>query len=323
MTEIKIGDGTKILDLYNNPIEKLPNIFVGQNVVALRIHGLFGDCIKATTVLSELIREDSTRKYVILISYNDATKAHMVADLFKDVQKTGLLLGLFLNETRHIGNMTYFQYEFLRKLGCQQITDLYYYNTSLYQHFSGDPFLGFKQPQSKPNKVALLRYSGFHQHAPLRHIPEKEWIMIEEHLLKLNLDVHLYGYDDEYKTLVKPENDHRKKLSILETIKHAANANLCISTTTFLPLYLHHYVPCLVFADPIDMQLLQLRWRSNHNYMPIDTQKKDHVHYVLNYVSTWALAQMNVQHMLAGMAASASPKAIEETVREEIKNGGN
>jgi hypothetical protein len=151
----------------------------------------------------------------------------------------------------------------------------------------GIAYLGFPQPKTNNNKVALFRFSGFHQHVPLRHIKEEDWLNIEEHLLNLGLDVYLYGYDDPMKTLVKPENDFRKKLTILGTIKHAADSGLCISTTTYLPHYLHHFVPCLVYIDPIDTVPISLMWRCNHNFMPVNTQMPDYVDFVKTYSTIW------------------------------------
>lgn len=299
--KIKLSDDTLIYDLleHNKPIK---DRFLNTNTIGLRIHGLIGDCIKATTILSTMIKEDPTRSYVILVSYNDASKIGIIKDLFTDLVNAGKVVGLFLNEYSIIGNISFAQFTFLKELGCKTSIDLYYHSSDSYKKLkTGIAYLGFPQPEPNKSKVALLRYSGFHKHVPLRHIPEMSWLELEEYLIGLGLDVHLYGYDDDMKTLVNPENDHRKRMSVLETIKHASNSGICISTTTFLPHYLHHFVNCLVFCDPVDLPALCLQWRNTHKYMPVNTQMPDYLMFVKDYVSMWYLANLNVNAVLKNM----------------------
>src|ERR1700693_3278213 len=299
MQGIKLGDETNIFNILDDrPVTAFRDLYTNKNVTGLRIHGLFGDCIKATSVLSELIKEDPSRKYVILISYSNAQNGVLVRDLFSDLISAGIIVGLFLNEYRIVGNISYHQFAFLQDVGCSKVEDLYYFNSNGYKRKTGLPYLGFANPASKLDKVALFRFSGFHQHVPMRHIPEQEWLEIESHLLSLGLDVNLYGWDDSMKTLVSPEKDFRKKLSVLGTIKHASDSGLSITTTTYLPIYLHHFIPCLVFADPNDMYLINMMWRSNHNYQCIDTTRQDHVSYVKNYSAMWFMANINAKNML-------------------------
>lgn len=298
---MEFQENTIFFDLLNegSNLESLKNKYKEQDVKAFRIHGLIGDCVRASTVLHAYMTDNPNKKLILLISYNDASKKNVIVDLFSDLVKQNKIVGLFLNETQHIGEMTFPQFKFLNHVGCSDITDLYYM-TGVYKKLkTSTPYLGFGQPASNNNKVALFRYSGFHQHVPKRHISEESWNAIEQHLLYLNLDVHLYGTaDDTMKTLVKPENDHRSKLSILGTIKHSADSGLCISTTTFLPHYLHHFIPCLVYADPVDIYALCNQWRANHNFMPIDTTKSDYVSYVLRYVDMWYLSNLKVENTI-------------------------
>ncbi len=305
MSDVKLGDGTRIFNILDDrPVHEFRGMFSGQNVMALRIHGLFGDCIKATTALSELIKEDPTRKYVILISYNNVENGKLVKDLFSDLISAGIIVALFLNEYPVVGNMQFNQFSFLLDLGCTRVEDMYYFHSSGYKRKTGIAYLGFPNPLPRTDKVALFRFSGFHQHVPKRHIPEYEWLDIEKHLIGIGLDVHLYGYEDPMDTLVRPENDHRKKLSVLGTIKHASDAGLAITTTTYLPIYLHHFIPCLVFADPIDIHLINTMWRSNHNYQCMDTDRADHVSYVKNYASMWHLSNINAKQVLGEITQS-------------------
>ncbi len=256
-----------------------------KNVVALRIHGLVGDCIKATTIISAYLRENPEQQFVVLVSYNDASKRGIVKDLFSKLVEKNIIVGLFFNEFPLIGNVSFHQFQFLRSIGCENILDLYFYNSEVYNITdTGPAYLGFENLEIDSNKIALFRFSGFHQHVPLRHIPEEEWLTLEFHLLHLGYDVHLYGYDDTMST-APGVIDHRRELSVLETIEHASNAGLCISTTTFLPLYLHHRVPCLVYIDPKDMNAVSLLWRDSHNYMPINTQSLDHLDYVKDFAT--------------------------------------
>lgn len=307
MSDVKLGDETRIFNILDDrPVQAFRDLFEGKNVMALRIHGLFGDCIKASSVLSELIKEDPARKYVILISYNNVKNGVLVRDLFSELISAGIIVGLFLNEYGIVGNISYPQFSFLQDLGCKNIQDLYYFNSNGYKRKTGIAYLGFQNPQPKPDKVALFRFSGFHQHVPKRHIPENEWLDIERHLLNLGLDINLYGYEDSMKTLVSPEKDFRKKLTVLGTIKHASDSGLSISTTTYLPIYLHHFIPCLVFADPTDMYLINTMWRSNHNYQCIDTQRDDHVSYVKSYSSMWYLSNLNTKTVLSSITESLS-----------------
>jgi hypothetical protein len=307
LSDILLGDNTKILNnLDSRPVQEFRGLYTGQNIMGCRIHGLVGDHVRFASILSELIKEDPSRKYVVLTSYNDATKGSLIRDLFADLISAGIIVGLFLNETPLIGNISYHQFSFLQDLGCNKVEDFYYFNSAGHKRKSGIPYLGFQNPLPKLDKVALFRFSGFHKHVSLRHIPEYEWLDLEKHLLSLNLDVHLYGHDDNMDTLVKPENDHRKKLSVLDTIKHMSDSGLLISTTTFAPLYMHFYIPCLVFIDPIDTHAINLMWRSNHNYMSINTQLPDHVEYVKEYVSRWYLANINVKNVLGEITQSLS-----------------
>ena len=298
-----LGDGSKIINLLDDrSIIELKNIFVGKDVVAFRVHGLIGDIIKATTILSPFIKNNPDKKYVYMISYNDLSKYTIVKDLFTDLVSKGLVVGLFLNEYDVVGNMNFYQYQFFRELGCSTTIDLYYHSSEAYQHLSkGSAYLGFDNLPTNINKVSLFRFSGFHNHVPLRHIPEQDWLKLEEHLLGLGLEVHLYGYDDMMQT-TQGVIDHRKKLSVLETIKNASDSALCISTTTFLPLYMHHWSPCLVYIDPVDTVATNLLWRSNHNYLTINTQLSDYLSYVKNYVSMWYLSNKGIKGMLEQVA---------------------
>lgn len=307
MSEVKLGDETKIFNVLDErPVQEFRGIYQGQNVMGCRIHGLIGDHIRFSSILAELIKEDPSRKYVILTSYNDATKGPLIRDLFSDLIAAGIIVGIFLNQNTVINNISYHQFSFMQDLGCNKVEDFYYFNSNGKQRKSGLPYLGFQNPLPKLDKVALFRFSGFHSHVKLRHLPEYEWLDLEKHLLSLGLDTHLYGYDDNMDTLVKPENDHRKKLSVLDTIKHASDSGLLISTTTYLPIYLHHYIPCLVFADPCDIHLLNTMWRSAHNYQCINTQMSDHISYVKEYSSRWYLANLNAKNVLSGITESLS-----------------
>lgn len=314
----QLKDGTAIFDLIDNKsLNELKGKYLNGDVIGLRVHGLIGDCIKASTVLSELIKENPFRKYVFLLSYNDQSKKDLAKDLFTDLIDKGIIVGLYFNEYMTVGNMSYYQYEFLREIGCSRILDLYYYSSEAYKYLKkGIAFLGFKQPLPKNNKIALFRYSGFHKHVPLRHIAEEKWLEIEEHLLKLGLEVCLYGYDDEMKTNVSKENDYRKRLSVLGTIKHASDAGLCISTTTYLPLYLHHFVPCLTYIDPIDTVPINLQWRSNHNYITINTQLPDYVDWVKQYVGMWFMYNKGAELLIHGLGKEIVKK--EDWVMKEI-----
>lgn len=287
-----LKDNTFVYDLIEGKtLYEIRNKYADMDVVAFRIHGLIGDVIKATTILSPILKENPNKKFVILQSYNDATKRGLIKDIFSGLIDTGVIIGLYLNEYSIVGNISYYQYEFLRDIGCTNIIDLYYYSSDGYNFLhKGLPYLGFPQPEANPHKVAMFRFSGFHSHVPLRHIKEDAWLEIEKFLIDLGLDVYLFGYDDTMKTLIKPENDFRKKLTVLDTIKHAADSGLCISTTTYLPHYLHHFVPCLVYADPADLALLSLMWRHNHNFMVVDTTKSDYTLFVKNYALMWRMS---------------------------------
>lgn len=304
--ELKLQDGTSVWDVLEQyDIASLGDYFKDKNIMGLRVHGLIGDLIKATTVLSELIKENPDRRYIFLVSYNDETKRGLVKEVLTDLINSDKVIGVFFNNAKVIGNITYSQYSFLRQIGCSDISDLYFFDSKDYRlRKKGLPYLGFAQPLPKDTKVALFRYSGFHTHVALRHIPEQSWLLLEDYLLKLGLDVHLYGYDDTMSTLVKPENDHRKKFSVLETIKHSADSGLCISTTTFLPHYLHAFIPCLVFIDPVDTYALNLLWRQNHNFMTINTQLPDYLEFVKNYVSMWYRANVNTKELLRSVSDS-------------------
>ena len=163
-----LGDGSKIINLLDDrSIIELKNIFVGKDVVAFRVHGLIGDIIKATTILSPFIKNNPDKKYVYMISYNDLSKYTIVKDLFTDLVSKGLVVGLFLNEYDVVGNMNFYQYQFFRELGCSTTIDLYYHSSEAYQHLSkGSAYLGFDNLPTNINKVSLFRFSGFHNHVP-------------------------------------------------------------------------------------------------------------------------------------------------------------
>lgn len=298
---MEFQENTKFYDLLNegSTLESLKNKYQGQDIKAYRIHGLLGDNLLATGILSANMRDNPNKKYVLLISYSDASKKDCLTDLYSDLINQGKIVGLFLNETPHIGELTFPQHKFLTHLGCTDITDLYYMSKNYKNLKTATPYLGFEQPLPNNNKVALFRFSSYHAHVPKRHISEEAWNLIEQHLSDLNIEAHLYGtLDDTMKTLVKPENDHRGKLSILATIKHSADSGLCISTTTFLPHYLANFIPCLVYADPVDIHALCNHWRVNHNFMPIDTTKIDYVSYVIKYIDMWYLSNLKVENTI-------------------------
>lgn len=301
-TAIKLTNSTEVYDLLEEKsIVDLEGKFIDQDIIAFRVHGLIGDCIKATTILAGKIEENPNSKYVFLISYNDASKKGLIKDLFSDLVESGIVVGLFFNECSVIGNMNFYQYDFLKRIGCSRILDMYYHSSDEYQfNKAGQAYLGFEQVLPKNNKVALFRFSGFHQHVPLRHIPEEGWLDIEKHLISLGLDVHLYGHDDEMET-TEGVHDHRREFSVIDTIKHASDSGLSLSTTTFLPLYLHHFIPCLVLVDPSDLAAVSLLWRSTHNYMPINTTLPDFKDYIKRYTAMWYLANMNASAVMSNI----------------------
>lgn len=270
-----------------------------EDIIAFRIHGLIGDCIKATTALSGKLKENPDLKFVLLISYNDAEKRDLVKSLFSNLIDKGIVIDIFFNETPNIGNMSFSQFEFFQALGCKEVIDLYFFNSEGYKKIKkGAAYLGFEDKPVQQDKVALFRFSGFHKHVPLRHIPEEEWLELEQYLLDLGYEVHLYGYDDTMKTTTGVI-DHRREFSILGTLDHASDSSLCISTTTFLPLYMHHHTPCLVYIDPSDLNAVSLLWRDSHNYMPINTQSADHLDFVKNFAAKHRILSQGTERVLS------------------------
>jgi ADP-heptose:LPS heptosyltransferase len=284
--EFPLLDRTHIVSLLNNlsigvlkhKISKAPQLYHG-----VRVHGLLGDCVKSTTVLRVLLEEDKDSKFIYLVSYPDKNRSGVIKDLFADLIEKGTVEALFINEYKQIGAASYAQQKFFEDLGICHHHDLYYSNNSYHSQKTGAAYLGFDNLPKNDKKIALFRYSGFHGHIPLRHIPEAKWAIIEKTLLDLGLEVHLYGYDDVM-GVTPGVIDHRKEFTALGTLKHASDSRICISTTTFFPLYLHHFIPCIVLADPIDIDVLQSKWRSNDQYMPVNTQTFSFMNDIFGYV---------------------------------------
>ncbi len=275
---LNIG-GHPVYDLLRNDdrmvLQKYSN---RDDVIGMRIHGLLGDGVKASTIISRMI---GNRKFVVLYTYPDANRRGLVRDLFSGLVDKGHIIGLFFTTCDSVGEMLDVHRKFFSDLGIREVID---FSLGLeIKRETGVAYLGFDNLPRKERKISLFRYSGFHKHYPGRHIPEGDWLAIEYFLLNRGFDVYLYGYDDVMATNVLPSKDYRKRLTVLDTLKYSSDSSLVISTTTFFPLYHHHWIPCLVLCDGGDVPNLISWWRSNENYIVIDT-RTDYKSYIFRYI---------------------------------------
>ena len=98
-------DGTITRDLLykshdNNSFTNIDK-FKSHELMSVRVNGLIGDGIKATTVLGKLVEENPARKYIFLLSYIDQYYVEgrelVMTDLFSKLIQKDIIIGLFLN----------------------------------------------------------------------------------------------------------------------------------------------------------------------------------------------------------------------------------
>jgi hypothetical protein len=234
----------------------------GRNCIGLWLQGLLGDTILASTYFRELISKYPNKKWIIVHSYKEKNKTQVVLDL---------LLPYFDN-----GQIKEYVYHFLPR--ClpmpREVVDLFVrcgVDDVEELSFAGfdkskltEPALGFNFDKPKLNKVILMRQSTWNPHFLERNRPYEEWHEIEKTLLEAHRIPHFIGIEDTMPIIAGI--DLRNRLSIRGVLEHSSDASLCISCTTFLPVFTQFVCPTLVICDPADYDNQMTNWKLTENY---------------------------------------------------------
>ena len=245
-------------------VSELSNIDT-TNCIVIRISGLYGDLLHASTRFQGILQRYPNANWIIIHSYAIKERVETCLELFKTWEIAGRLkYYLYDHYTRSSG----MQSAIRSKLNSIGISDDKIFDCFVFQRKPSiitPPNIGINIPPEKnPNKAIIFRYSGWHRHFPKRNRPIEEWNQIEQYLLKSGYIVHLLGYDD-----ILPVNnnitDWRKKFTIRECLDFSKDASICITTTTFLYVWMQFICPTMVLCDAGDVQGLNRYWKLNSN----------------------------------------------------------
>lgn len=247
------------------------------NTVGIRVDGLIGDNIVASTTFKNIIEKEK-KQLVIFCTYNhEKTRIKLLADLYSELMFNGTIKCI-IHYPRPHGPLTIKEKKYLKGIGCVKIYDCGPFEREFKNLKKDLPFLGKnlekKWETKRSNKtVALFRWSGFHSHYQLRNRPYSEWEKIEGFLISRGFRCILFGIDD-----VLPNKnglkDYRGKLTVYGTLKKMSECSLLISTTSFPPHFCQYFIPCLVLSDPGDVKNLKKKWGINNNFIVFDVNKK-------------------------------------------------
>jgi len=246
-----------------------------EATIAVRTDGLLGDNIAASKAFLGIRASEGNLPLVIYSTYNhNPSRVCLIYDLFVELFHSKIIAKIIHSGRQH-GPVTCAERHFLMKLGCRRVYDCGPFEREFQGLDKTEPMLGhairnvWVNRKTPSDKVALLRWSGFHTHYPDRNRPLKEWQKIEDLLLDLGKQIILFGWDDPL-PCSRNVIDLRRKLSPYETLWYMAQCDFLVSTVTFAPLFCQHYIPCLVLSDHRDVPNLKKRWNVSTRYEVFD-----------------------------------------------------
>lgn len=248
--------------------------------IAVRTDGLLGDNIVASTAFEFILNSNPGHQIVVVNTYNhDPGHIVLLSDLFSGLIRKGVIRKI-LHFPRPHGPLTTCERRELLSAGSSAVYDCGPFEEEFHKLPKGKPFLGVARKELGNDQreilVALFRYSGFHSHYPLRNRPYEEWRKIERMIESCGARPVLFGLDDAM-PITPSTIDLRGRISVYDTLAYVLSCRCLISTTTFLPLYAQHFIPCFVLSDPDDIPNLVYKWKVLQNFSILDVTK-DYLH---------------------------------------------
>lgn len=238
--------------------ERREKVTKGDDRVGLRIQGLLGDSIKASSLIPNLA---GSPKIDVLLSYPDQEKHGWVRSLYRELLDRGIVDSITSFSGDPSSEISREEISLLRDCGCSRILDCNVTGRNFDRYDWGKPDLAIENYDPIPGRVALMRASHLHRHFPSRNRPYSEWREVESFLLSLGLFPEILGWDD-YLPNDFDLPDYRRRLDPLSSVRRAMGAQIVISTATFVPVMTSYYRPTIVLSDPDDIEQLKNRWYS-------------------------------------------------------------
>lgn len=238
----------------------------------IRLSGLFGDTIHASTRFDGILERNPNLKWIVIHSYpikpmqSSLSRIKIAAtNLMKYWFDTDRIAYYFADNSGGGGQPARSIAQVMNAVKfckCQDtLYDCLFHNDRLK---ITRPNLGIPIPEQKnPKKAVILRRSGWHPHFMKRNRPYSEWSVIERELLDRGFDVYLLGTQEDSMQVTPKVIDYRGKLSVREILEFSADASICICVATFLDIWTQFICPTLVISDPGDVNSLRTIWRLN------------------------------------------------------------
>lgn len=276
------------------PLNQLGIINRKEEYIGIRLTGLFGDTIHASTRFKYILNQYPDHPWIIFHSYPVRNKCF---------ERIKIVYDNMLKHWIDNGRIKYYFYDFAGRPGAHALTipsimnALKFSRTYPNQYYDcavtnarvpgmNKPNLGIDIPKRKdPYKAVILRYSGWHRHFMGRNRPYSEWYKIEQKLLDSGYEVHLVGVDDRHpnrNNLI----DHRKKLNVRELLEFSKDASICICPATFLYVWMQFVCPTAVLSDKGDVHNLNTNWKLNENMKVFNVHTNNYMKMLFNFIDS-------------------------------------
>ena len=267
------------------PIRDIGIVDRTREYVCLRLTGLFGDTIHASTRFNYILDKYPDHPWIILHSYP-------VPNIAK--QRIKLVYEHLMSYWVENGRIHQYFYDVTGRPGDKAAQIPQIMNAIRYcRCLKGRAFdcavdfprvdnmvvpnLGITIPEKKdPLKAVIIRYSAWHNHFMGRNRPYAEWFRIERELIKYGYGVTILGIDDPHpnkNNLV----DLRGKLNVREVLDYTKDASICITPATFLYVWSQFVCPTFVLSDRGDVANLNANWKLNPNMEVFNVHQKNYM----------------------------------------------
>ena len=281
-------------DIVIRPIKEIGIVDRYSEHVGIRLSGLIGDTIHASTRFNYILEKFPDKRWLVIHSYPQPRFEERIKGVAQELLQTffkdGRIAYYFCSGAGK-GGATY--------TSIKEVTDAFRFCRiapdrifeCLYKHPKlpkmDYPNLGIDLAVKKnPKKVVIFRYSGWHNHFPERNRPYSEWQKIEEFLLEKGYEVNLLGLDDKMPITpgVKDFRGYFKLRSLLDFCKDSA---MCISVATFLYQWTQHICPTAVLSDARDCAALKGPWKLTNKLHVINVNNSNYLSDVFDLIQTF------------------------------------
>ncbi len=253
------------------PLSSIYDIDLLGKYVCIRLTGLLGDTIHASTKFNYILDKYPDHRWIIIHSYpiqgNIEPKIRVVVDnLLSYWFDNGRIAHYFYDSSGRGGDIAC-QIPEIMKAKKHLSEDIPFIdgavNTKRYDNMTM-PLLGILPKPQNSKKAIILRRSAWHSHFPKRNRSYMEWCRIEQELIRNRFEVSIIGIEDNFPNKNRCI-DLRNQLSVRQVLEYTKDAAICITPATFLYVWTQFICPTLVLSDPNDVNNLNTNWKLSKN----------------------------------------------------------